>query len=98
MPCSGSEVCDGVIKPLSMRLKPLLICNDNQSAIALVKNPQKHSRTKHIDIRHHFIREHYQSGDITLDHVESERNVADIFTKPASKPKLLGFRKQVFGQ
>ena len=78
--------------------RPLLISNDNQSAIAIVKNPGKHNRTKHIDIRHHFVREHYQSGDIALDHVESELNVADIFTKPASKPKLLGFHKQVFGQ
>ncbi|KAI0496288.1 hypothetical protein KFK09_022602 [Dendrobium nobile] len=45
-------------------------------------NPIQHSRTKHIDIRHHFIRDHVTKGDIELHHVATENQLADIFTKP----------------
>ncbi|WVZ63487.1 LOW QUALITY PROTEIN: hypothetical protein U9M48_013114 [Paspalum notatum var. saurae] len=46
------------------------------------KNPVLHSRTKHIDVRFHFSRDHYEKGDIDLVHVASENRLADIFTKP----------------
>ena len=58
---------------------------DNTSAINLTKNPIHHSRTKHIDIRHHFIREHVQNCHITLEFVSSNNQLADIFTKPLSE-------------
>ena len=41
-----------------------------------------HSRTKHIDIRHHFIRDHVQHGDVILEFVDTHSQLADIFTKP----------------
>ena len=46
---------------------------DNTSAINLSKNPIQHSRTKHIEIRHHFLRDHVQKGDIVLHHVDTEK-------------------------
>ena len=55
---------------------------DNTSAIAITENPVQHSRTKHIDIRYHFIREHVMNGTIELHFVLSEKQLADIFTKP----------------
>ena len=55
---------------------------DNTSAINLAKNPIVHSRTKHIEIRHHFIRDHISKGDIELQFVDTARQTADIFTKP----------------
>jgi hypothetical protein len=58
-----------------------LLC-DNKSAIKLANNPVQHSRTKHIDIRHHFLRDHEAKGDIELFHVSTENQLADIFTKP----------------
>jgi hypothetical protein len=58
-----------------------LLC-DNESAIRLVDNPVEHSRTKHIDIRHHFLRDHQQKGDIDIYHISTENQLADIFTKP----------------
>ena len=61
---------------------------DNQSAINLAKNPVIHQRSKHIDIRYHFIRDEVQKGDINLFYVSTKENVADIFTKPASQSKL----------
>ena len=54
---------------------------DNQSAIKLIKNPQFHRRTKHIDVRHHFIREKYKEKCFELNYIESKRQQADIFTK-----------------
>ncbi|XP_057444286.1 uncharacterized protein LOC130736472 [Lotus japonicus] len=57
-----------------------LFC-DNLSAINISKNPIQHSRTKHIDIRHHFIRELVEDGTVTLEHVSTEKQLADIFTK-----------------
>ena len=77
--------------------EPVEIKSDNQGAIALVKNPVKHSRSKHIDIRYHFIREHFQSNRITLDYVQSDYNLADPFTKPLSKAKLVTFVGKLFG-
>ena len=58
-----------------------LLC-DNKSAIKLANNPRSHSRTKHIDIRHHFLRDHETNGDIKIRHVSTEKQLADIFTKP----------------
>ncbi|TYK21311.1 F5J5.1 [Cucumis melo var. makuwa] len=55
---------------------------DNMSAIDISKYPVQHSQTKHIDIRHHFIRELIENKIITLQHVRSYSQLADIFTKP----------------
>jgi hypothetical protein len=58
-----------------------LIC-DNESAIRLSDNPVEHSRTKHIDIQHHFLRDHQQRRDINVCHISTENQLADTFTKP----------------
>jgi len=55
---------------------------DNTSAINLSKNPIQHFRSKHIEIKHHFIRDHVQKKDITLSFVDTKNQLADIFTKP----------------
>lgn len=57
-----------------------LYCN-NMSTINISKNLIKHSRTKHIDIRHHFIRELVESKVIALEHVQIDKQLANIFTK-----------------
>ena len=54
---------------------------DNLSAIKISKNPIQHSRTKHIDIHHHFIRELVEDKNVALEHVATEMQLADIFTK-----------------
>ncbi|WVZ93812.1 hypothetical protein U9M48_039767 [Paspalum notatum var. saurae] len=59
---------------------PLLV--DSTSDISVAKNPVLHSKTKHIDVRFHFLRDHYEKGDIDLVHVVSANQLADIFTKP----------------
>jgi Reverse transcriptase (RNA-dependent DNA polymerase)/GAG-pre-integrase domain/Integrase core domain len=61
---------------------PGIIKGDNRGAIALTKNTKEHGKVKHIDIRHHYIRELLQSGTIAMEQVSSADNLADIFTKP----------------
>jgi hypothetical protein len=68
-----------------------LLC-DNKSAIKLANNPVQHSRTKHIDIRHHFLRDHEAKGDIALSHVGTEKQLADIFTKPLDEQRFCSLR------
>src|SRR5919202_442075 len=58
---------------------------DNKSAIDLSKNPVLHARTKHIEIRHYFLRDNVQKGNIVLEKVDTTENVADIFTKALKK-------------
>jgi hypothetical protein len=58
-----------------------LLC-DNESAIRMADNLVAHSRTKHIDIRYHFLRDHQQRGDIEIAYVSTKEQLADIFTKP----------------
>ncbi|KAK6145378.1 hypothetical protein DH2020_022198 [Rehmannia glutinosa] len=60
---------------------PIIMC-DNTSAIAITQNPVLHSRTKHIDVRYHFIRDHVEKKDITLEYISTDKQLADIFTKP----------------
>jgi hypothetical protein len=71
-----------------------LLC-DNESAIKLVNNPVQHSRTKHIDIRHHFLRDHEAKGDIELFHVSAEKQLADIFTKPLDEIRFCFLRSEL---
>ncbi|GKB03906.1 hypothetical protein Tco_0832049 [Tanacetum coccineum] len=59
---------------------------DNSSAIAISNNPVLHSRTKHINIRHHFIRDHILKGDIELHFIPTQYQLTDIFTKPLDEP------------
>ena len=61
---------------------------DNTSAISISKNPVQHSRTKHIEIKHHFLRDNAQKGYITLD-------IADIFTKPLNENQFVNIRRQL---
>ena len=64
---------------------------DNQGAIALAKNPVFHQRSKHIDIRYHYIRLEIENKNVILCYVPSEKNVADIFTKPITKRSIIKF-------
>ena len=64
---------------------------DNKGAIDLSKNPVHHERSKHIDIRYHFIREKVEDGILKLFKVSSKDNYADLYTKPATKQNLHNF-------
>jgi hypothetical protein len=61
---------------------PGIIRGDNRGAIALSKNSRDHGKVKHIDIRHHYIRDLLKSNAILIEQVSSTDNLADLFTKP----------------
>ncbi|GJW03588.1 hypothetical protein Tco_1562444 [Tanacetum coccineum] len=65
-----------------VRLDDIPIMCDNKGAINLSKKPVKNSRTKHIEIRHYFLRDNVQKGNISIEKVSSEDNIADVLIKP----------------
>jgi hypothetical protein len=65
------------------------------SLIKLANNPVQHSRTKHIDIRHHFLRDHEAKEEIELFHVSTENQLADIFTKPLDETRFCFLRSEL---
>ena len=71
-----------------------LLC-DNESAIKLTNNLVQHVRTKHIDVCHHFIRDHQQKGDISIKSVDTEDQLADIFTKPLGEKRFCKLRNEL---
>jgi hypothetical protein len=74
--------------------KVSLLC-DNDSAICLADNPVEHSHTKHIDIRHHFLRDHQQKGDIDVCHISTDHQLADIFTKHLDEKRFCKLRSEL---
>ena len=67
--------------------EPQLLRIDNNGAMDLAKDPKHHDRTKHIAIRHHFIREAIENKAVVLEHVRTEDNVADVLTKSLARVK-----------
>ncbi|WJX77089.1 hypothetical protein P8452_60430 [Trifolium repens] len=82
-----------LLKELGMsREEPTNIFVDHKSAIALAKNPVFHDRSKHIDTRYHYIRECIERKDVQVEHVKSQDQVADIFTKPLKHEDFIKLR------
>jgi len=69
-----------------------MIYADNQGCIALANNPVSHSRTKHIDICHHFIRECIERREIKLNYISTKNMLADVFTKALPRETFEKFR------
>ncbi|PRQ53257.1 putative RNA-directed DNA polymerase [Rosa chinensis] len=73
----------------------LSIFCDNTSAINISKNPVQHSRTKHIDIRYHFIRDLVDANILELEFIPTENQLADLFTKPLDNLRFESLRKSI---
>ena len=70
------------LKDFEIYVKHVPLLCDNESAIKIAHNPMQHSRTKNIEVCHHFIRGHVVKGDIKLKHVRTDKQLVDIFTNP----------------
>lgn len=70
-----------IIESLGIKLKSINLLTDNNAAICISKDPKDHERTKHIDIKYHYVRELVMSKIINIYYVNSKMNIADIFTK-----------------
>ena len=71
-----------------------LLC-DSTSAISVAKNPVLHSRTKHIEVRYHFLRDNVEKGKIVLSHVPTQDQIADIFNKPLDQATFTRLRGEL---
>jgi len=83
------------MKDYGLYFDHILINCDNTSGINLSKNPIQHSRTKYIEIQHHFLRDHVQKGDIELIYVHTDKQLADIFTKPLDEKRFCSIRHEL---
>ena len=71
------------------------ILGDNRGALALAKNPMYHARTKHVDIRYHFVREKVEEQLVKMEWIAGGLNPADGLTKPLAKTKFESFRRML---
>jgi len=78
----------GLLDELGIGQKKINVYSDSQSAIHLAKNPVYHVRTKHIDVRHHFVREIISEGRILLQKIGTAENPADMLTKVVTAIKF----------
>ena len=83
------------LRDYGIKLDQIPILCDNTSAINLSKNSIQHSRTKHIEIRHHFLRDHVKKWDVVIKFVSTENQLADIFTKPLSEKHFIKIRHEL---
>ena len=82
------EDCGVILDHISLKC-------DSTSAINLTKNPAMHSRTKHIEIRHHFLRDHVSKSDCGIKFIDSEHQLVDIFTKPLARDMFFHIRNEL---
>ncbi|RWS08469.1 RxLR effector candidate protein-like protein, partial [Leptotrombidium deliense] len=80
---------------LSLKQAATRILCDNQGAIKLVGNPEFHQRTKHIDVRHNFIRDAQSDGKITVQYVDTKKQAAGFLTKLLNSPQFVMCRETV---
>ena len=90
--CSQLLWMKQTLKDYGINLKKVPLLCDNESAIKISQNPVQHSRTKHIEIRYHFLRDHVLKEDIVISHVKTEDQLADIFTKPLDEKRFSTLR------
>uniref|UniRef100_A0ACD5Z920 Uncharacterized protein n=1 Tax=Avena sativa TaxID=4498 RepID=A0ACD5Z920_AVESA len=93
--CQGIWLGRLLSELLDIKFEPVTLRIDNQSAISLCKNPVFHDRSKHIEVKYHFIREKVEEGSIAVEHVGTSNQLADILTKPLARLKFQEMREKV---
>jgi len=73
------------------QLLPTILYGDNQSALAIARDPQYHARSKHFDVKSHFVRDKIRDGVIKDVYCPTDDMIADILIKPLHKPKHTKF-------
>ena len=78
----------------AVRTPSTILC-DNQAVLAITKDDKHHQRTKHIDIKHHFVRDHVKNNDIIIKWIPTQQQQADLFTKGLGKIKFNKFKNEI---
>ena len=84
-----------LVNLFALDLRPMVIYCDNQSCIQLFENLVFHDRSKHIEIRYHFIRDYVQRGAVMLQYISTGEQVANILTKSLGRGKFVYFRDKL---
>ena len=93
--CQGVWLSRLIADLIGQKLQKFRLLMDSKSALELCKNPVYHERTKHIDTRYHYIRECVVNGIAEVEHVSTDRQLADILTKPLGRIKFVEMRQQL---
>jgi hypothetical protein len=76
-------------------LDPTVIHCDNQSCVKLSENPVSHDRSKHVEIKYHYIRDMVQRKAVLVQYLPTDEQIADVLTKPLAKSKFEYFRDKL---
>jgi hypothetical protein len=84
-----------ILNDFRIKFKQVPLLCDNESAVKLTNNLVQHVRTKHIDFHHHFIRDHQQKGNVCIESVGTDDQLADIFTKSLDEKRFWKLRNEL---
>ncbi|KAL8147189.1 hypothetical protein AgCh_004784 [Apium graveolens] len=93
--CARFQSKPKTLRDFGIKCGKVPIYCDNTSTINISKNPVNHSRTKHIEVRHHFLRDNAAKGKIELVYVPTEYQLADIFRKPLGEARFSTIRREL---
>jgi hypothetical protein len=83
------------IRDFGVIFERVSLMRDNTSAISVAKNPIFHKKMRHVERRHHFLRDHIEKRDTEMRYINTERQLADIFTKPLDSSQFTDLRGKI---
>jgi hypothetical protein len=83
------------MRDFGVRFERVPLMWDNTSAIFVAKNLVFQKRMRHLERRHHFLRDHIEKGDIEMRYIDTERQLGDIFTKPLDSSQFADLRGEI---
>jgi hypothetical protein len=83
------------MRDFGVRFERVPLMCDNTSAISVDKNSVFHKKIRHVERRHHFLRDRIEKGDIELRYIDTDRQLADIFTKPLNSSRFADLREEI---
>jgi hypothetical protein len=83
------------MRDFGVRFERVLLMCDNTSAISVAKNLVFHKKMRHVERRYHFLRDHVDKGDIEMRYIDTERQLADIFTKSLNSSRFADLQEGI---